>query len=184
MANFAVRLVHGPGWDPARPIRQQDGWDGHAAFMDGLVDDGFIILGGPVGEGNPPEQTLHAVKAADEDEIRTRLARDPWNRAGCCESGRSSPGRCGSTAAPVSQRPDQRRPPGYRGGCQPIGRRRSHQGASGAGRGSPAPADRAALSRSTRDTRRDWTRSATPLGGSIPRSRLGGPPGWRSSLVI
>jgi hypothetical protein len=47
MANFAVRLVHGPGWDPARPIRQQDGWDGHAAFMDGLVDDGFIILGGP-----------------------------------------------------------------------------------------------------------------------------------------
>ena len=118
MANFAVRLVHGPGWDPARPIRQQDGWDGHAAFMDGLVDDGFIILGGPVGEGTPPEETLHAVEAADEDEIRTRLARDPWNRAGCCESGRSSPGRCGSTAAPGSQLPDQRRPPGYRGGCR------------------------------------------------------------------
>jgi hypothetical protein len=54
MANFAVRLVHGPGWDPARQIRDQDGWDEHAAFMDGLVDDGFIILGGPVGDGGRP----------------------------------------------------------------------------------------------------------------------------------
>jgi hypothetical protein len=45
MANFAVRLVHGPGWDPSRQIREQDGWDEHAAFMDGLVDDGLIILG-------------------------------------------------------------------------------------------------------------------------------------------
>jgi hypothetical protein len=25
MANFAVRLVHGPGWDPSRAIRDQDG---------------------------------------------------------------------------------------------------------------------------------------------------------------
>ena len=91
MANFAVRLVHGPGWDLARPIRQQDGWDGHAAFMDALVDDGFIILGGPVGEGNPPEETLHAVEAADEDEIRTRLARDPWARAGLLRVGSIEP---------------------------------------------------------------------------------------------
>jgi uncharacterized protein YciI len=79
MANFALRLGHGPGWDPSRPIREQDGWDDHAAFMDGLVDDGFLILGGPVGEG---EQTLHAIEAAGEDEIRARLARDPWARAG------------------------------------------------------------------------------------------------------
>jgi len=136
MANFAVRLVHGPGWDPARPIRQQDGWDGHAAFMDGLVDDGFIILGGPVGEGNPAEQTLHAVEAADEDEIRTRLARDPWARAGLLRVGSIEPWALWLDGRPVSQRPDQRRPPGYRGGCQPMGRRRSRQGASGSARGS------------------------------------------------
>ena len=74
MANFAVRLVHGLGWDTSRQIRHQDGWDEHAAFMDKLVDDGFIILGGPVGDG---DQTLHVVEAADEDEIRTSLARDP-----------------------------------------------------------------------------------------------------------
>ena len=84
MANFAVRLVHGPSWDPGRPIREQDGWDEHAAFMDGLVEDGFIILGGPVDDG---EQTLHAVEAADEGEIRTRLALDPWASAGLLRVG-------------------------------------------------------------------------------------------------
>ena len=84
MANFAVRLVHGPGWDSSRQIRNQYGWDEHAAFMDGLVDDGFIILGGPVGHG---EQTLHVVQAADENEIRARLAGDPWASAGLLRIG-------------------------------------------------------------------------------------------------
>jgi len=88
MANFAVRLVHGPNWDQGRPIRGQAGWDEHAAFMDRLVDDGFIILGGPVGDG---EQTLHAVEAADEDEIRARLARDPWASAGLLRIGPIEP---------------------------------------------------------------------------------------------
>jgi uncharacterized protein YciI len=91
MANFAVRLVHGPGWDASRPIRKQDGWDEHAAFMDGLVDDGFIILGGPVGEGDPPDETLHVVEAADEDAIRARLAQDPWAKAGLLRIGSIEP---------------------------------------------------------------------------------------------
>jgi len=84
VANFAVRLVHGPGWDPSRPIRSQDAWDEHAVFMDGLVDEGFIILGGPVGDG---EQTLHVAEAADESEIRARLAEDPWARTGLLQIG-------------------------------------------------------------------------------------------------
>jgi uncharacterized protein YciI len=84
MTHFAVRLVHGSGWDATRPIRDQDGWDEHAAFMDGLVDQGFIILGGPVGSG---AETLHVVEAADEGEITTRLAGDPWASAGLLEVG-------------------------------------------------------------------------------------------------
>jgi uncharacterized protein YciI len=88
MPHFAVRLVHGSGWDPSRQIRDQDGWAGHAAFMDGLVDDGFIILGGPVGDG---EQTLHAVEAADENEIRAHLAADPWAAAGLLRIGTIEP---------------------------------------------------------------------------------------------
>ena len=88
MANFAVRLVHGPGWDSSRQIRDQRGWAEHAAFMDGLVDDGLIILGGPVGDG---EQTLHVVEAADESEIRARLATDPWAEAGLLRIGTIEP---------------------------------------------------------------------------------------------
>jgi hypothetical protein len=38
--------------------------------MDGLVDDGFIILGSPIGVG---ERTLHAVEAADQREIGTSV---------------------------------------------------------------------------------------------------------------
>jgi uncharacterized protein YciI len=88
MANFAVRLVHGPNWDAGCPIRGQDGWEDHAAFMDGLVEEGFIIVGGPLGDG---EQTLHAVEAADEDEIRARLALDPWASAGLLRVGPIEP---------------------------------------------------------------------------------------------
>jgi uncharacterized protein YciI len=88
MANFAVRLVHGPGWDSSRQIRDQAGWVQHAAFMDELVEHRFIILGGPVGDG---EETLHVVEAADENEIRARLAADPWARAGLLRVGTIEP---------------------------------------------------------------------------------------------
>ena len=88
MATFAVMLVHGPGWDGSRPIRRQDEWDGHAAFMDGLVATGFIILGGPLGDG---EQTLHLVEAAGEQQIRARLADDPWAAMGLLEAGWITP---------------------------------------------------------------------------------------------
>jgi uncharacterized protein YciI len=88
MANFAVKIVHGPGWDASRPIRSQDGWDAHAAFMDGLVDDGFIIVGGPIGDG---QTTLHVVEAASENQIRARLAEDPWAIAGLLQVGSIEP---------------------------------------------------------------------------------------------
>ncbi len=88
MAFFAVTLVHGQNWDASRQIRQQQAWDQHAAFMDGLVDDGFLVLGGPLGDG---ERTLHAVEAADEREIRARLAEDPWASMGLLQIGAIQP---------------------------------------------------------------------------------------------
>jgi uncharacterized protein YciI len=88
MANFALVLVHGPGWENARGIREQRGWTEHAEFMDRLVADGFILLGGPVGDGH---RTLHVVQAADADEVRRRLTDDPWARAGMLEVGSIEP---------------------------------------------------------------------------------------------
>jgi hypothetical protein len=66
----------GPDYDHSKPLEEQSGWLEHAAFMDGLVDDGFIVLGGVLGD---ERRTAHAVEAASEDEIRERLARDPWS---------------------------------------------------------------------------------------------------------
>lgn len=73
-----------PSWDVTRGIREQREWDEHAAFMDGLVDDGFVILGGPIGDG---ERVLLVVEAADEREIRERLGEDPWASTGMLRIG-------------------------------------------------------------------------------------------------
>jgi hypothetical protein len=43
--------------------------------MDGLVDAGFLVLGGPLRD---EESVVHAVEAASSDEVRATLARDPW----------------------------------------------------------------------------------------------------------
>jgi uncharacterized protein YciI len=74
---FLVSHVRGPAWDHSRLRREQAGWDEHAAFMDGLAADGFVMLGGPVGEGDG-EEALLVVRAAGEAEVRERLAADPW----------------------------------------------------------------------------------------------------------
>jgi hypothetical protein len=66
----------GPEYDHSKPLEQQSGWEQHAAFMDGLVDDGFIVLGGVLAD---ELRTAHAVEAASEEEIRERLAQDPWS---------------------------------------------------------------------------------------------------------
>jgi uncharacterized protein YciI len=82
MSVFAVRSVHASAWDRSRGIREQDGWDDHAAFMDGLVDDGFVLFGGPIGDG---ESALLAIEAGDEQAIRDRFAADPWMIKGLLE---------------------------------------------------------------------------------------------------
>ena len=43
--------------------------------MDKLVDAGFVILGGPLGDGT---WILLVVEAADQPEIEMRLGEDPW----------------------------------------------------------------------------------------------------------
>ena len=79
MAVFTVAVVTGPGWDDARPRREQPGWTEHAAFMDTLVAEGFVLLGGPIGTG---EHVLLAVEAEDAAEITRRLGPDPWLATG------------------------------------------------------------------------------------------------------
>jgi uncharacterized protein len=88
MAFFALTMTHGLNWDASRQIREQQAWDEHAEFMDGLVDDGFVILGGPIGDG---EQALLIVEAMDEHEIEARLGEDPWASMGLLRIGAAQP---------------------------------------------------------------------------------------------
>jgi uncharacterized protein YciI len=81
MAYFVVIDANGPNWDPTRARREQAGWDEHAAFMDDLTADGFVVLGGPVGDVNG-ERAMLVVEAGDRREVETRLAGDPWHADG------------------------------------------------------------------------------------------------------
>ena len=66
----------GPGYDRARPLEEQSGWEQHAAFMDALVERGFMVLGGPLDD---EERVVYAFEADSEAEVRATLAQDPWN---------------------------------------------------------------------------------------------------------
>jgi len=77
MATFHVVVNRsGPQWKAGAPLEEQSGWESHAAFMDGLVDDGFIVLGGPLFD---EYRVIHVVEADSADEVRATLARDPWS---------------------------------------------------------------------------------------------------------
>jgi len=79
MQTFMVTSTAGPNRDLNTDTRQQPLWDEHAAFIDGLVDGGFIFLGGPlVDEGG----AVIVVRAEDESTVRSVLANDPWYQHG------------------------------------------------------------------------------------------------------
>lgn len=78
MPVFAVRTAKGENWDHARGTREQAFWDEHAAFADGLVGSGVIILGGPIGSDEGEDIALLAVNAENEDTVRAIFAADPW----------------------------------------------------------------------------------------------------------
>ena len=73
---FVVERRSGPEWDASRPLEEQAGWDAHASFMDGLVDEGFVVLGGPLADAH---RVVLAVEAESEAEVRATLAGDPWS---------------------------------------------------------------------------------------------------------
>jgi uncharacterized protein YciI len=79
MAYYLVTHGHGPAWDPARPRREQHGWDEHAAFMDGLTERGTVLLGGPIGDDVDRGEAVVVVCADDEAATRAVLAADPWH---------------------------------------------------------------------------------------------------------
>ncbi|MET8355196.1 MULTISPECIES: YciI family protein [unclassified Micromonospora] len=73
---YLVRLSHaGPHWDLARPMEEQTGWLAHASYMDLLVDEGIVVLGGPLDD----VRVVLAMEAESEEAVRAVLGRDPWS---------------------------------------------------------------------------------------------------------
>ena len=77
MGLFLVTLHRsGPSYDAALSLEEQSGWAEHAAFMDSLVDDGSVVLGGPLADDH---RVVLAFEAGSEDGVRRALADDPWH---------------------------------------------------------------------------------------------------------
>jgi uncharacterized protein YciI len=74
---FVVTRTRGPAWQDSRPMEGQADWAAHASFMNALAKEGFVILGGPL-EGS--SDVLLIIRAKTLDEVRSRLAEDPWTR--------------------------------------------------------------------------------------------------------
>jgi uncharacterized protein YciI len=85
---FAVIRTRGPAWQDSRPLESQADWTGHAAFMNALEKEGFVILGGPL-EGTA--DVLLIVRAKSPDDVRSRLAADPWEALGLLRVTRIAP---------------------------------------------------------------------------------------------
>ena len=80
MKNLFVAISSaGPNRNFSKGTREQPFWDEHAKFIDQLVADGFILMGGPlVDEGG----ALLIFNAEDENEVREILKNDPWSTHG------------------------------------------------------------------------------------------------------
>lgn len=74
-STFIVTSAAGPKRDHAQGTREQPYWDEHAAFIDNLVQEDFIMFGGPLSDEGG---AVLVVRAGSETEVRDRLGPDPW----------------------------------------------------------------------------------------------------------
>ncbi len=81
MPLYVVINEQGPSWEDKIPMRGQKGWDEHAKFINSLEAERFILLGGPLGNYFKHRAML-VVDAPDEQNLRMRLAEDPWMQTG------------------------------------------------------------------------------------------------------
>ena len=87
-ALFAVIRSRGPAYRSDRPLEAQDAWRAHAQFMNGLHDEGFVVIGGPLEDGS---DVLHIVRAESAAVITARFATDPWEPLGLLRTVRIAP---------------------------------------------------------------------------------------------
>jgi len=76
---FIVYSLAGPNRDRSKGSREQAYWDQHGEFIDNLVAEGFVRMGGPLVD---EDGALLIVNAKNETEVREKLQNDPWYEHG------------------------------------------------------------------------------------------------------
>ena len=76
---FVTISSAGPNRDRSKGTREQAFWDEHAAFIDQLVAEDFVLMGGPLVD---EDGAMLIVNADDENEVREKLKDDPWMKHG------------------------------------------------------------------------------------------------------
>jgi uncharacterized protein YciI len=81
MSLFAVHREAGPAWAEDQGAFGQPGVNDHAAFMNGLAEEGLVLAAGPLaGTESARIRVLLIADANNEAEITQRLANDPWEQ--------------------------------------------------------------------------------------------------------
>ena len=79
MSLFAVTREAGPGWTDGKGAFEQPDLNEHAAFMNRLGDEGFVLCAGPLaGSERDRIRVLLIVEAASVADVNHRLDDDPW----------------------------------------------------------------------------------------------------------
>ncbi|MGP8072346.1 MAG: YciI family protein [Thermoplasmata archaeon] len=81
MAYFVLINEQGPSWVANRPMRDQEEWTEHAAYVNAAMNAGQVLLGGPIGDGRI-HRALLIINFENEADIRTWILNDPWIRSG------------------------------------------------------------------------------------------------------
>jgi uncharacterized protein YciI len=76
-----VRWRAGPAWTTGAP-EDQDGWDEHAEFIDGLIDRGIFVMGGPYVDNSGSHTLLEGVSV---EKARELVLQDPFVANGVFE---------------------------------------------------------------------------------------------------
>jgi uncharacterized protein YciI len=82
MSLYAITREAGPSWTDGKGTFEQPAVNDHAAFMNTLADEGFVLFAGPLaGSEHDRIRVLLIADAGSEADIHQRLADDPWARS-------------------------------------------------------------------------------------------------------
>jgi uncharacterized protein YciI len=76
-----LRVGPGPAWKEGPP-EDQPGWDAHAEFIDGLIERGVFVMGGP---WTDRLGSMSIWEGLDAGEVRRVMQDDPFVRNGVFE---------------------------------------------------------------------------------------------------